>query len=467
MNMNRFVIMVFSAAVFLSLGTEAMAATEIMFWFDTENYTQEIAAEPIKDIANLLTEEGVRGHFCFIGYMAKKLVDWRRMDVLDALKPHIIGSQTLYHTWHPNITESTDIEDFDEAYIRAAREEYLSMGMIQAATGCERILCSVLPGNGNTIAALYLYADMGIPFFGGGCGVYDDGKHAEIWYCNQRHRTYCYWMHLESFLPGRAPVDVEAKLDRMAQYEGLTLYMHPHMAVVTCHPDGLNWDKRNMTPFGEWVPCPHRDPADTQVYYERLRAFVRRIKADPRFEITDCEKLLAAQKPRREITRGDLPAIRAALEKDLGPVSSPGSWCVADCFCAVVTMLRGGDAYLPEKAYGFLYAPEGVSREVAVRRTDIVAAAREMDVTRFLPHKIVIGDVEIGPADFLFAALEFLTTEADVVTVRPREQLGDIAAKLPKMATFKCAGTWRYTPDFKDNWISNRLRWQFWTMRYE
>lgn len=467
MNMNRFVIMVFSAAVFLSLGTEAMAATEIMFWFDTENYTQEIAAEPIKDIANLLTEEGVRGHFCFIGYMAKKLVDWRRMDVLDALKPHIIGSQTLYHTWHPNITESTDIEDFDEAYIRAAREEYLSMGMIQAATGCERILCSVLPGNGNTIAALYLYADMGIPFFGGGCGVYDDGKHAEIWYCNQRHRTYCYWMHLESFLPGRAPVDVEAKLDRMAQYEGLTLYMHPHMAVVTCHPDGLNWDKRNMTPFGEWVPCPHRDPADTQVYYERLRAFVRRIKADPRFEITDCEKLLAAQKPRREITRGDLTAIRAALEKDLGPVSSPGSWCVADCFCAVVTMLRGGDAYLPEKAYGFLYAPEGVSREVAVRRTDIVAAAREMDVTRFLPHKIVIGDVEIGPADFLFAALEFLTTEADVVTVRPREQLGDIAAKLPKMATFKCAGTWRYTPDFKDNWISNRLRWQFWTMRYE
>ena len=40
-----------------------------------------------------------------------------------------------------------------------------------------------------------------------------------------------------------------------------------------------------------------------------------------------------------------------------------------------------------------------------------------------------------APADFLFAALEVLETGADEVTVAPREQLGDIARYLPKMAT--------------------------------
>jgi len=53
------------------------------------------------------------------------------------------------------------------------------------------------------------------------------------------------------------------------------------------------------------------------------------------------------------------------------------------------------------------------------------------------------------------------------LAVRPRDQFGAIAAKLPTMATFKCEGTWRYTPDSKDNWISSRLRWQLWTLRCE
>lgn len=447
---------------------QAQARTEVMFWFDTENYTEEFAAEPIKDIANLLAEEGVRGHFCFVGYEAKKIVDWRRTDIMDALKPHVIGSQTLYHTWHPNITEATDIEDFDAAYRHAASEEYLSNGMIMAATGREKLMCSVLPGNGNTIVALYLYADMGIPFFGGGCGVYaDSGKRGEVWYCNQRHRPYYKDLHLESFLPPKPQPDLDRKLDEMATYGAVTLYMHPHMAVVTCHPDGLNWDKRNMTEFGKWVPCPHRDPEDTKLYYARLRAFVRRLKADPRFEITDCEKLLARQRPRTAIARSDVPAIRAALGKDFGPISSPASWCVADCFLAAVAFLRGEQTHLPGKVYGFLYAPRGVTEPVAVTRADLVAAARAMDVSRFLPPSIRVGGATIGPADFLFAALETIETGAETVTVRPREQLGDIAAKLPVMADFKCAGTWRYMPSFKDEWISNRLRWQFWTLRYE
>ena len=65
------------------------------------------------------------------------------------------------------------------------------------------------------------------------------------------------------------------------------------------------------------------------------------------------------------------------------------------------------------------------------------------------------------------AALEILETGAEEVAIEPQDQLGDIARYLPKMAKVNFRGTWIYSEDFKDEWTSNRLRWQFWTFRYE
>ena len=445
----------------------AEAKTKAVFFFDTEDFIQPRSADAIRDMANVLASEGVKGHFAMVCYLGKTLVDWRRFDVIDALKNHHIGTQTLYHSLHPNITEYCDIENFDTAYIRAMDEESRGIGMLMAATGKERMWCSVLPGNGNTIVGLYLYADLGIPFFGGGTGVYEDEtKCGDIWYCNQRHLNYAYSLHLESFLPGNPPADVDARLDELARSQVVTFYMHPHMAVCTQHWDYV-FKGGNKYPFGEWPFAKARDPADTAIYYERIKAFIKRLKDDPRFEITDCPALFAAQNPRRAITHMDVPAIRASLLKSLGPVRAPGEWSIADCFLASVKFLRGETRYEPGKVYGFLYAPEGVKEPVRVKSSDLAAAAKKMDVSRFLPPSIDVGGVRIGPADFLFAALEALETGAEEVVVVPRDQLGDIARYLPKMATVNFRGTWIYTPDYKDEWTSNRLRWQFWTFRYE
>ncbi len=441
--------------------------TKVVFFFDTEDFIQPRSSDAIRDIANILASEGIKGHFAMVGYLGKKLVDWRRFDVIDALKAHHVGTQTLYHSLHPNITESTDIEDFDAAYRHAMDEESRGIGMLMAATGKEKMWCSVLPGNGNTIVGLYLYADLGIPFFGGGTGMYEDvTKCGDIWYCNQRHLTYAYSLHLESFLQGMPQEKLDARLEALAKQQVVTLYMHPHMAVCQQHWDWV-FRQGNLYPFGEWPYAKARDPADTAIYYERFKAFLRKLKADPRFEITDCPALYAAQKPRRAITRAEIPSIRASLMADFGPVREPAEWSVADCFLAAVHLLRGEARHEPGKVYGFLYAPEGVQKPVRVKAAALVEAAKQMDVSRFLPVSIDVGGVKIGPADFLFAALEALETGAEVILVTPREQLGDIARYLPKMATVNFKGTWIYTPDYQDNWTSNRLRWQFWTFRYE
>jgi len=466
---------VFLAAALVCAALNAGAAqTKALFFFDTEEYTDPRSSDAIVSIANMLHEEGVRGHFAFVGYLAKKLVDWRRIDVLDALKPHLIGSQTLYHSLHPNINEKTDIADFDEAYRRAAADEWLSTGMIAAALGREanELVCAVMPGPSHSYVAFYLYADMGIPFFGG-CGpVFRDGRHGEVWYCNQRHLPYSAegndGIHLESFFwKGWDEKWLDKKLDAIAKLDTVTFYMHPHMAVKAQHPDGFNWDGRNMTPYGKWVAPPDRDPLDTAQYYVNLRRFVRKLKADPRFEITDCSRLLASQKPRKPITRADIPLIRAALEKRLGPVEEPASWSVADCFQAAVRLLRGEKEYIPGKVYGFLDHPAGVEKATAVEVAALEKAAAKMDLGRFLPTSLDVGGTAVGPADFMFAAFAAMETGAREVTVTPRDQLGDVKALMPGLDGYTTKGKWKYMPSYEDRYLSDRLRWQLWTLRYE
>jgi nitrogen regulatory protein PII-like uncharacterized protein len=458
----RILTMVLAAAM-----TCSAQKTKVVFFFDTEDFIQSRSCDAIRDMANILASEGVKGHFAMVGYLGKKLVDWRRFDVMDALKNHHIGTQTLYHSLHPNLTEATDIEDYDAAYLHAMDEESRGIGMLMAATGAERMWCSVLPGNGNTIVGLYLYANLGIPFFGGGTGMYEDvTKCGDIWYCNQRHLTYAYSLHLESFLPGRSPGDVDAKLNALSKQQVVTFYMHPHMAVCKQHWDYV-FRKGNLYPWDNLPFAAPRNPADTAIYYERIKAFLKRLKADPRFEITDCPALHAAMNPRRTLTRADVPAIRKALAASFGPVRTPGEWSIADCFLAAVKFLRGETEHVPGKTYGFLYAPEGVKESVRIKRSALVEAAKRMDISRFLQVSVDVGGAKIGPADFLFAALEAIETGVDEVMVTPRDQIGDIAYYLPKMATVNFKGTWIYTPEYEDKWTSNRLRWQFWTFRYE
>lgn len=153
----------------------------------------------------------------------------------------------------------------------------------------------------------------------------------------------------------------------------------------------------------------------------------------------------------------------------MGPVRQPASWCVADVFCAAVAFLRGETSYLPKNAFGFLSYPYSTPSQADVTRAEIVAAAKAMDVSGFLPSVIDLGgDKKIGPRQFLFAALEFLATKDDVVTVIPGDQLGSFAP-IGKLEFRTHRNTWLHCPPpvFEDAYASDRLRWQIWTLRYE
>lgn len=94
----------------------ACAATKVALFFDTEDYTCDRSNDAIRDIANILKSEGVKGNFNVVGYLAARLLELERHDVIEALRHHVLGTQTLYHSLHPDIAELGDNPSYERAY---------------------------------------------------------------------------------------------------------------------------------------------------------------------------------------------------------------------------------------------------------------------------------------------------------------------------------------------------------------
>ena len=89
--MNRkWICSIAGAACLLAAG--AQAKTKAVLYFDTEDYTCDRSNDAIRDIANILKSEGVKGNFNVVGFLALRLVELGRYDVIEALRHHVIGT---------------------------------------------------------------------------------------------------------------------------------------------------------------------------------------------------------------------------------------------------------------------------------------------------------------------------------------------------------------------------------------
>lgn len=436
--------------------------TDIIFSFDTEDFTSSVAADAIKREADILYEEGVRGSFCLVGYLAEQLVNWERNDVLEALSHHEINLHTLGHTLHPMINEYTDICDFDSAKNEVLRQERLALEKIERATGVGRVFAAVPPGNQKNYVAMYAYADMGIPIFSDTFCDPEDGRGA--FYCNIYNVDYVISMEDVFFKGGED--GVKNALDMFAKRKRAVFFTHPHASLFKEHWDVVNYDKENTYPFGEWVAAERRPEAQSEEFFSKMREAVRLIKNDPRFRIvtfSDISKELE-KRPERRITLSDIPKIREWLKGGLRPTEGECSLSVADMFLACRDLILGSESHLCGKTMGFLEAPYSIKSEKVFGAEDIRACAESIPESGFLPAKMWINGTAVGPADWLRAALDVLCGEK-TVTVKPGEQLVSLDA-LPRVRDCSFKGTWRHSDDFEDKYISDRLRLQCWTLRY-
>lgn len=436
--------------------------TDIIFSFDTEDFTSSRAADGILYEATLFKEEGVKGCFCVVGLLAKHLKEWGRDDVIEALKHHEIGTHTYGHTLHPMINEYTDIESFEDAQRELIKQESLGIEYIKSTFGVDRVWAACPPGNQKSYVAMYGYHKMGIPIY---ADTFCDTEYGTgAYYCNIFHANYTFG--IEWFLRDATEEQIKEQLNELAKRERAVIYTHPNMIIKEDFWDAVNYHKENLVPFGEWIEPKDLPKEVTETVLKNMRILVRMIKNDPRFRIITYSQLASELEAdgKRVVTRDHIPQLYASLKESLFPVQEPMSLSLADMLLACRDFLMGKNEHLCGDVYGFLSKPYEISNEITLSRADIISACSQIKDGEFLPEKIKAGNTYIGPTDWLYGAMEVLLG-AESVTVAPKPQLPSLDC-MPEVRDSDFKGTWQHSDSFEDKYLSDRLRYQSYTMRF-
>ena len=331
--------------------------TNLVFSFDSEDFTSSYAADGILEAAEILREEGIRGCFCMVGLLARQLLAWGRHDVLEALKHHEIDFHTYGHTLHPTICEYTNTEDFAAAYAEVMRQESEGIALVKAATGVDRVYAAVPPGDDKSYAAMYAYADMGLPCYADTFADHPDGR--GVFFCNLLHFGYVRsWEHI---CRNHLSAD-RAFFDELAARKTAVIYNHPNRLRYDDFWDSVNYRGGNHYPFGQWKEAPRTDLETVKANAAEIRALVKNLKADGRFTFKTYAELAAERSGARILKPTDIPAIRASLNENFYPLSAPVSLSISDVFAAALAFLRGDRAFAAGRVYGFTIRPMRLPR---------------------------------------------------------------------------------------------------------
>ena len=436
--------------------------TDIIFSFDTEDFTSSRAADGILYEANLFKEEGVKGCFCVVGLLAKHLKEWGRDDVIEALSHHEIGTHTYGHTLHPMINEYTDIEDFCEAQKRLIEEESLGIEHIKNTLGVERVWAACPPGNQKSYVAMYGYHKMGIPIYADTFCDTEWGTGA--YYCNIFHANYTFG--IEWFLRDATEDDIKKVLNDLAKRERAVIYTHPNMIIKEDCWDALNYHKENLVPFGQWIEPKDLPKEITNKVLENMRVLIRMIKNDPRFRIITYSQLASelCADGQRVIKREHIAELYNSLRERIFPVQDPMSLSLADMMLACRDFLKGKNEHICGDVYGFLDKPYEIEREITLKSKDIILACEQIKDNEFLPNQIKVGKEYIGPTDWLLGAMEVILGK-ETILISPKPQLPSLDC-MPEVRDSNFKGTWQHSDSFEDKYLSDRLRYQAYTMRF-
>ena len=436
--------------------------TDIIFSFDTEDFTSSRAADGILYEAKLFKEEGVRGCFQVVGLLAKQLKAWGRDDVIEALSHHEIDTHTYGHTLHPMINEYTDIEDFYKAQDELIRQESLGIEYIKDTFGIDKVYSACPPGNQKSYVAMYGYHKMGIPIYADTFCDVKEGTGA--FFCNMFHVYY--YFGIEWFLRDATEDDIKAKLDDLAKRERAVIYTHPNMIIKSDFWDAVNYHKENLVEFGKWIEPEDLPTEVTETVLKNMRLLIRLIKSDPRFRITTYKELSEELKAdgERVVDISFVKEMHSHLQKSLFPMQAPISLSLSDMTLACRDFLLGKKKHLCGDVYGFLDNPYEIKEKIIVTKDELIRSCDQINDGEFLPSQIKVGDNIIGPADWLYASLEALLGK-DEIEVLPKPQLPSLDC-MPEVRDSNFKGTWQHSDSFEDKYLSDRLRYQSFTMRF-
>jgi hypothetical protein len=435
--------------------------TEVIFTFDTEDYTNPGSDDAILRLAEILKEEGIRASFNMVGALAEALVVRGRQDILDALEYHEINYHTYRHSWHPVPVEYSDTPDWDGPYQRLVTEESPGIELVKKVFQRERLYVAVPPGNCVTAQGLYAYPELGLPMCVSSFPMRETGGRS-IYFCNSIYvENNSFW---DSLLLQEGLEGVLTKIDKWRTWDRLVICMHPNLILYKTFWDKLNLDGTNQVEWGGWRLPERRSTEVIEQFFADFRRAIRLLKRDPQFSFVTFQKVFESQPERKPVSRADLDSLLEMVgQKFFFASLDQDSYSLAEIFGASVYFLNGGSGdYAPEQNIGPTAEPVGISDPTLLEAADLRRAAGRLAGEKSIPSQIQVGSSLVGPRDFLEAARHVLRG-VEQVEVIPRPQSAEISG-FYHLDEANLAGTWLYSPQFQDEWVSRRLRWQAWTI---
>ena len=437
--------------------------TNVIFSFDTEDIINERGADGILRCARILREEGVKGCFNIVGLLPNALAEWGRDDIVKELEYHEIDFHSHSHSVHPTINEYTDKENYYEALDEFIKDESAGMKKVKEFFNRDYLPAACIPGNCTSYVAHYGYEKLGFKFFSGD-DIYDKVSYRPIYNCNTVSLHYA--RSLDGVLFRLNKNEIADYVNETARGKHTMIFFHhPQRSYCKTFWDGDNFNKKN-TPKDQWIKSEIHNTEDTERFYKNFRALVRHLRDDGDFKIITYEELAKqTTEAERIITKKELGEMQNQINEYFFPVTTPNSYCIADIFLACRSLLLGKESHVCGKVYGFLSEPYTASEQITLTYEDAVKIANSIDPDSFLPTEFLVNDKKIGPRDLLDAFLTFLLDGANEYTVKPNQPWQIDLNQFPSLRDLNYKGSWVHADSLNDDYLSDRLRYQSWTIR--
>jgi hypothetical protein len=437
---------------------------QVILSFDTEDYTTRRSQLAAKRLADIMTDEGVRGAFNVVGEVARFLASTGMDDVVRSLGRHEINFHSNQHSRHPTIPEYCDTESWDAGLAHFLQEEEQGLRAVYETFGIRGCCAAVPPGNSIAAQAIYGYGRLGIPIYSGSLFKSTQGR--GIWYCgalNLENNAYLDDIAVESGFQGFLN-----RVDEWSGWKRLILCCHPNMAEYSVFWDALNMKGGNHVRWGEWIEPPRRRASESAGFYETFRALVRLLRDSTAFELVTYEDVWRDIHPSaaRSLTPAEARAMVLRASSTFPDLHVCTQLSYADALFAAAHLLAGRTGgFEPRNYRGPDEQPVFAATGTTVSADDVVRAARRLVSESVVPHQVMLGRHAVGPGDFLRAAGLVMGGATRVVL--------EAGPQVPKtggffgMDRFRLRGTWMHAPTFQDRFVTTRLRLQSWTIRLE
>ena len=457
--------------------------------FDVEDLVHPGSDDAARDVAEVLSAEGIVAAMCVVGEKARLWERRGRTDVIAAYARHDVSLHTDQHSIHPVVAEYLADKGWADGVAEAVRQEG------PGARDLARIF-GVQPSSWGTPGSSWgphipaATRQLGIP-----SNIYSaarSGTTGACWFVGQ----FCYMDYL--YFPGGE----DAYCDDAAFAAGLPLLLEriqegqrrglSCQGVFAGHPTRFRyltfWDAANFAHGHNTAPAdyrfsPSRDDAAYTTGLRNLQRMAMAVRDLPGVEVISVRALndyfasgtgsiAWADLRRLEQTTAESASIRAD-----DPLASPAQ--ALDVLASAVIILAEGQANVPSlplrDVLGPVDLPPALSQPVTISQQAWLTLCRDLvhhsEATGHLPTALAVDGTAVGPGPLLKAmAAAFLNLErgqaSTQITLQPGAEEPATAAEFAERAIYKSLPGWPPHPlDLRLDRLALNTRLQAWSLK--